>query len=52
VVFGSSDMRSKASFDLSTIDGKNGFQVVAGYNDLNNFQQRFLEGGAFLDDDE
>jgi len=52
VVFGSSDMRTKTSFDLSTLDGTNGFQVVAGYNDLNNFQQRFLEGGAFLDDDE
>jgi len=52
VVFGTSHLRNTAEFDLSFLNGTNGFQIVAGYTDLSNFQQRFLEGGAFLDDDE
>lgn len=51
VVFGSAAMTSALEFDLSTLDGQNGFTITTGYTDLSNWHLRYHES-AHIDDDE
>lgn len=44
-------MKTAAEFDLSTLDGSNGFTITTGYTDKSNFHLRYHES-AYLDDDE